>query len=95
MFCYVILFLHVSNEFCDFIPEPWRGDRHHTMSWIKIISHHKTWAILFITYLPPTYLFCITLFFGLRGVGILYVISKNYHMSVVTLISRKICDKTV
>jgi hypothetical protein len=33
-------------------PEPWRGDRKHT-SWIKIISHHKTWGILFITYLPP------------------------------------------
>jgi hypothetical protein len=26
------------------IPEPWRGDRKHTTSWIKIISHHKTWS---------------------------------------------------
>jgi hypothetical protein len=34
-----------------------------------------------------------TLFFGLRGVGIHNVISKNYHMSDITLISRKICDK--
>jgi hypothetical protein len=34
-----------------------------------------------------------TLFFGLCGVGIHNVISKNYHMSVITLISRKICDK--
>jgi hypothetical protein len=33
------------------------------------------------------------LFFGLPGVGIHNVISKNYHMSDITLISRKICDK--
>jgi hypothetical protein len=25
------------------ISEPWRGEKHHTTSWIKIISHHKTW----------------------------------------------------
>ena len=35
------------------IPETWRGDRKHITSWIKIVSHHKTWEILFITYLPP------------------------------------------
>jgi hypothetical protein len=34
-----------------------------------------------------------TLFFGLLGVEIHNVISKIYHMSVITLISRKICDK--
>jgi hypothetical protein len=28
------------------IPEPWPGDRNHT-SWIKIISHHKTWSLDF------------------------------------------------
>ena len=31
-----------------------------------------------------------TLFFGLCGVGIHNVISKNYHMSDITLISKKI-----
>jgi hypothetical protein len=35
----------------------------------------------------------IYLFFRLHGVGIHNVISKNYHMSDITLISRKICDK--
>jgi hypothetical protein len=45
----VIWFL--SNELC-FLPEPWRGIEN-TTSWIKIIPHHKTWEILFITYLPP------------------------------------------
>jgi hypothetical protein len=33
-----------------------------------------------------------TLFLWLHGVGIHNVISKNYHMSDITLISRKICD---
>jgi hypothetical protein len=44
---------------------------------------------IFTTNIPILY----TLFFGLRGLGIQNVISKNYHMSVITLISRKICDK--
>jgi hypothetical protein len=39
------------------------------------------------------YLYLLTLFFGGRGVGIHNVISKNYHMSDITLISRKIYDK--
>jgi hypothetical protein len=39
------------------------------------------------------YLFFLTLFFTWRGVGIHDVIRKNYHMSVITLISGKICDK--
>jgi hypothetical protein len=38
------------------------------------------------------YLFLLTLFIGRRGVGIHNVITKIYHMSVITLISRKICD---
>jgi hypothetical protein len=38
------------------------------------------------------YLFLLTLFFGLRGVGIHNVITKIYHICVITLISRKICD---
>jgi hypothetical protein len=38
------------------------------------------------------YLFLLTLFFGRRGVGIHNVITKIYHMSVITLILRKICD---
>jgi hypothetical protein len=40
------------------IPKPWQGDRKHTISWIKIISHYETWEILFITYLPPHICFC-------------------------------------
>jgi hypothetical protein len=36
----------------------------------------------------------IPVFFGMRGVGIHNVITKIYHMSVITLISRKICDKS-
>jgi hypothetical protein len=35
------------------------------------------------------------LFFGLCGVGIHNEISKNYHMSDIALISRKICDNNV
>jgi hypothetical protein len=74
-----------------YIPEPWIENT----SWIKIISHHKTWKILFITYLPPhTCLF---------GVFILQMAwrrntlcdNKKYHMSVITLISGKICDKKI
>jgi hypothetical protein len=38
------------------------------------------------------YLFFLTLFFKWRGVGIHDVITKIYHMSVITLISWKICD---
>jgi hypothetical protein len=44
---------------------------------------------IFTTNIPILY----TLFFELLGVGIHNVISKNYHMSVITLISREICDK--
>jgi hypothetical protein len=44
------------------IPAPRLRDRKH-MSWMKVISHHKTWEILFIT----PYLFLLTLFFGGRG----------------------------
>ena len=39
------------------------------------------------------YLFFLTLIFKWRGVGIHEVITKIYHMSVITLISRKIIDK--
>jgi hypothetical protein len=49
------------------IPEPWRGVRKHTTSWIKIISHHKTWEILFITYLPPHT--CFFLLYSWNGVA--------------------------
>jgi hypothetical protein len=34
-----------------FIPSPRLGDRNHTTHWIKIISHHKKWEIL---YLPTS-----------------------------------------
>ena len=55
---------------------PRLGDRQQTTRWIKIISHHKTWEILFITYLPPNYLS-----FELSGVGIhsVNVILKNHQ----------------
>jgi hypothetical protein len=39
------------------------------------------------------YLFLFTLIFEARGVGIHNVVSKSYHMSVITLISRKMRDK--
>jgi hypothetical protein len=39
------------------------------------------------------YLFFLTLFLKWRCVGIHDVITKIYHMSVITLISGKICDK--
>jgi hypothetical protein len=32
------------------IPSPRLGDRKHTTRWIKIISHHKPWEILYITH---------------------------------------------
>jgi hypothetical protein len=64
------------------IPTQRLGDRKHT-SWMKIISHHKTWEILFIT----PYLFLLTLFFGGRG-DTQCDIKKNYHMSGITFISR-------
>jgi hypothetical protein len=88
MVCDVIWFL--SNELCVSIPEPWRGDRKHTTSCIKIILHHKAWEILFITYLPSHTCFCY--FYSSNGVGIHNVTSENYHTSDITLISRKICD---
>jgi hypothetical protein len=33
------------------IPSPRLGDRNHTTGWIKIISHHKPWEILYISVL--------------------------------------------
>ena len=39
------------------IPEPWRGDRKHASSWIKIIYNHKPWVILFITLQHHFYLY--------------------------------------
>jgi hypothetical protein len=73
------------------ILEPRRGDRKHTTSWIKIISHHIPWEILFITYLPPhTCFYWLYSLEGACGVGIHNVISKNYRMSVITLISRSV-----
>jgi hypothetical protein len=39
------------------------------------------------------YLFLFTLINEGCGVGIHNVISKNYHMSGITLISKKTCDK--
>jgi hypothetical protein len=47
--------------------EPWRGDEKHTTSWMKIISHHKTLEILFITYLAAHTGFSFT--FSLDGVA--------------------------
>jgi hypothetical protein len=70
------------TNFVFSVPEPWRGDKKHTTSWIKIISHHKPREILFITYIPPHTCFCWLYPFGGHGVGIHNVISKNYHMSV-------------
>jgi hypothetical protein len=48
MFCDVIWFF--INWVFSF-PEPWRVDRKHTTSFIKVISYHKIQNILFITYL--------------------------------------------
>ena len=39
------------------IPEPCRGERKHSTSWIKIISKPKPWEILFITCYKTTFLF--------------------------------------
>jgi hypothetical protein len=73
---------HLSN------PCAMRAAKNKTYRISHGLSHHKTWEILFITYLPPH-----TWFFKWRGVGIHDVITKIYHMSVITLISWKTCDK--
>jgi hypothetical protein len=60
-------FYPTNCVFSKAIPEPWRGDRKRTTSWIKIIAHHnKTWEILFITYLPPH--ICFFLIYSSNGV---------------------------
>jgi hypothetical protein len=33
------------------IPSPRLGERNHTARWIKIISHHKTWEILYLSHI--------------------------------------------
>jgi hypothetical protein len=71
---------HISGYGYDFYPTS------------CVFSIPETWDILFITYLPPHTCFFLTLLFKWRGVGIHDVITKIYHMSVVTLISWKICD---
>jgi hypothetical protein len=38
------------------IPSPRLADRKHTIRWIKIISHHKTWEILYIQNISHWYL---------------------------------------
>jgi hypothetical protein len=91
MVCDVILIL--SNELCVFYPRALaRGYKSHN----ELDKNHITsqtmgdsFYDIFTTNIPILY----TLFCGLHGVGINDVISKNYHMSVITLISRKICDK--
>jgi hypothetical protein len=65
------------------IPEPWRGDRKHN----ELDKNHITSQSMGDSYNP------ITLFFEGRGVGIHNVISKNYRMGDITLISRNTCDK--
>jgi hypothetical protein len=54
------------------IPEPWRGDRKRTTRWIKIISNHKPWEILFITYIPTHTIFSFIIFF------VLYVAAQQF-----------------
>jgi hypothetical protein len=75
------------------IPEPWQGDRktHNELDINHITS--QTMGVSFYHIYTTPYLFLLTFFFGRRGVKIHDVITKNYHMSVITLISRKICDK--
>jgi hypothetical protein len=78
MVCDVIWFL--SNKLCVFYPRALKTHNHITSQNMGDSFYH-----IFIT----PYLFLLTLFFGRRGVGIHNVITKNYHMSVITLI----CDK--
>jgi hypothetical protein len=88
MVCDVIWFL--SNELRDFYPRAF-AKSHNELDKNHITSQNMgdSFYHIFTTNIPILY----TLFFGLRGVGIHNVISKIYHMSVITLISRKICDK--
>jgi hypothetical protein len=55
----------------------------------SLITKHGRFFLSHIYHPIPVLL---TLFFEGRGVGIHNVISKKYHMSDITLISRKICD---
>jgi hypothetical protein len=70
------------------IPEPWRGDRKHELEKNHITSQNMGDSFYHIFTTP----YLLTLFFEGRGIGIRNVISKNYHMSDITLISKKICD---
>ena len=91
MVCDVICFL--SNELCVFYPRALaRGQKTHN----ELDKNHitsQTMGDSFYHIFTTPYLFFLTLFFKWRGVGIHDVITKIYHMSVITLISGKICDK--
>jgi hypothetical protein len=65
---------------------PSLGEGIENTKWVGYKSNHKPWDILFITYLPPHTSFC--WLYSSEGVTIHNVISKNYHMSGITLISR-------
>jgi hypothetical protein len=72
------------------MPKSWRGDRknHNELDKNHMTSQNMGNSFYHISTIP--YLFLLTLFFRGRGVGIHNVISKNYMMNGITLISRKI-----
>ena len=55
----MVLYNFYPTSCVHFIPEPWRGDRKHTRSCIKIICNHKpyAWNILFITCFNTIFIF--------------------------------------
>jgi hypothetical protein len=77
MFCDVIWFL--SDELFVFH----RKHKNHITS--------QSMGDSFYHIFTTPYLFLLTLFFGGHGIGIHNLISKNYHMSGISLISRKNC----
>jgi hypothetical protein len=85
--------MHLGSPMvCDVsTPEPWRGDRKHNELDKSHITSQSMGDSFYHIYTTP-YLFLLTSFFGQRDVGMHNVISKNYHMSDITLISRKTCD---
>jgi hypothetical protein len=92
MVCDVIIMIFIQRVVCSLSPSLGEGiENTHELDQNRITSQTMgdSFYHIFTTNIPILCAFS----FGLNGVGIHNMISKCYHMSDITLISMKICDK--
>jgi hypothetical protein len=78
--------IFIQRVVCFLFPSLGELDKNHITS--------QTMGDSFLSHIYHPIPVFLTLFFKWRGIGIHNVIIEIYHMSVITLISGKICDKT-